>query len=168
MLGLVFFISSCCKEDTLPLETQEGKNTFGCLVNGELWLKGGAFSFPVPNMGVYVTKNNVGITASRFGDHLFQSISMDVNAPINIGTYRLNSYNRLAKFIDEETKCKYQTDSISASGILETTRLDTIKKILSGRFNFVALKYNTDDRTSIFKCDSLIKVTEGRFDLKYY
>ena len=40
-LALLLLANECKKEnyDTLPPETQEGKNTFGCYVNGELFVK---------------------------------------------------------------------------------------------------------------------------------
>ncbi len=33
--------ASKCSKDELPPETQEGKNTFGCYVNGKLFVPGG-------------------------------------------------------------------------------------------------------------------------------
>ena len=38
-----FHFSSCIEEgaEVLPEATMEGKNTFGCLVNGEVWLPKG-------------------------------------------------------------------------------------------------------------------------------
>ncbi len=66
----LLFVS--CQKEKLPKPTQEGKNTFGCKVNGKNWVPsgGGGFSGIKPLNGGYLatypfntTSNNIRITA---------------------------------------------------------------------------------------------------------
>lgn len=169
LLFLLFYAASCDSDDdndTLPRETQDGRNTFGCLVNGKVWEKGGDLSFPHPNLGAFVGENEFGITASRFGNNIFQTISIDVAQPLKVDTYSFNNNECIASFSDRETDCYYQT-YLHYIGKLEITKFDSVKKIISGRFNFKAFIYNADTINSAGTCDSSITITEGRFDIHY-
>ncbi len=173
MLAFGFILlnaASCCKdenEETLPPETQTGANTFGCLVNGKVWLNGGYAPFPSSNLYASVYPNEFVIGALKSNDNMYQSIFIDVKAPISIGKFNLNSENHQAKFADGITNCYYQTDSISSKGTLEITKFDSINKIVSGQFSFIAFKYKPTTIAVIGNCDSTINITEGRFDIKY-
>ena len=39
--------ASRCKKDVLPPETQDGKNTIGCYIDGELFVPGGGGLAPI-------------------------------------------------------------------------------------------------------------------------
>ena len=47
------------------------------------------------------------------------------------------------------------------------TKYDKINKIVSGDFNYKALKYSSasSDILSNENCDSIVNITEGRFDI---
>jgi len=158
---------SCCKdkdEDKLPPETQEGKNTFGCLVNGKVWIPTGMVTFPSPNIHAEISKNEFSIEALKSRG---QAISFNIKIPLNVGVYNLNSKNSQAFYANGITNCYYQTDTILSKGILEITKFDTLNNIVSGKFNFIAFKYKPIIIEVIGDCDSSIAITEGRFDIKY-
>ncbi|MDP4275216.1 MAG: DUF6252 family protein [Bacteroidota bacterium] len=168
LLFLLILTYSCCKKnDTLPPETQEGKNTFGCLVNNNLWLKGGGLSYPYSNLSIFIDKNFFSINALKIGDQTNQTVNIYIHSPLNVGIYDLNNYNHSGRFLDKIDNCYYKTDSLSATGTLEITKYDTINKIVSGLFNFKALRYNPDNNTIIENNDSSVQITQGRFDIKY-
>ena len=76
---------------------------------------------------------------------------------IATGTYNLNSLNNsYARYSDILTSCDYEVDTIQ-SGTMNILKFDTINFIISGTFEFTI-------GTSV--CDT-IKITEGRFDLKF-
>src|SRR5262245_14741740 len=59
LLAVILFFVSCKKEldDNLPQLTFEGKNTFGCRVNGECWLPEGYSDF---GTGIYTPPTRGG------------------------------------------------------------------------------------------------------------
>ncbi len=169
MLGLGFLLlnaSSCCKENTLPPETEQGKNTFGCLVNGVVWKNRGQPHFGSPNLGAVIYENEFRIIATNTHDNIYQGIVIFVKAPLRLGIYKLNNANSFAQLNDDHNECYYKTDSISSTGTLEITKYDSTNKIVSGIFNFKAAKYSSSYLTIIKgSCDSIITITEGRFDI---
>ncbi len=151
--------NGCSDDNVLPAQTEEGLNTFGCLVNGKLWLPegkrmdrilnvsygpsfmGGAFSLNVRRL-----KNDQ--------DKEFMSLfSRDIDKE---GNYLLNNPS-IAAATYTSNVCSYDRDStVYREGMLTITRLDLEAQIISGTFEFILAKSN---------CDT-IRVTQGRFDMK--
>ncbi len=163
--------SSCKKEiNALPPETQEGKNTFGCLVNGQAYTPSTADGFqpPPPVSGGYIGnlrnftyRNNVLMQITSQNGSTFAIFLRNVG---KIGVYSLNfdtgptpqvfyplNYASFTTKVDE-----FYTTTSTVIGSVEITRADTVNYIVSGRFSFEAI-----DRTTGKK----VKVTNGRFDL---
>ena len=152
-------LSACIKthiEPNLPPETQTGAKTFGCKVNGKVWVADAPF--PLVRLTGSWYKGSLYIYAKRVKDNTNQYIyirRVNTNA---IGTYLLNnSLNDQRNIIDLKTGCDYYTDSLN-TGHLTITRLDTINGIISGRFDFKIKQAGCPD----------IEVTEGRFDYNYH
>src|SRR6267154_2475104 len=77
-------------KEVLPAATQTGANTFGCLVNGKVWLP----------------KGNNGTS----------NLSLSYDPILNNGTFDLRSY----RYPDNSTQVQYvilSSDSLSATGI---------------------------------------------------
>lgn len=158
ILFITLFACTACedlvkpKEPELPPITTEGKNTFGCLVNGEVWLpKGGVNS---TDLNFFLT-NISTFNLQAFRDNQRESIQlylidcckedslMSFNRyPANSATYSKNG-------------CFIETDSLS--GIINILKFDRSKFIIAGTFEFTV--WNDE-------CDT-IKVTDGQFDIKY-
>lgn len=172
MLAFIFLLlnaASCSKDNsnTLPPETQEGKSTFGCLVNGVVWKNQGQPHFGSPNLGASIDSNEFVIGATNDINYTHQSIVISVKIPLRLGIYNLNSDNSFAQFYEYDNDCYYKTDSISSTGTLEITKYDPTNKIVSGIFNFKAAKFSSSYLTiSKGSCDSIVTITEGRFDIK--
>jgi hypothetical protein len=140
--------------EKLPPITQEGKNTFGCLVNGK--------AFVVTNSYNQVAIYEIGMLqfgASIDDGDLDESIYMVVGDPL--------VENEVYSFIDARHNAEYQyrnTDNIciyefenTYNGKLSFSKIDRNNYIISGTFEF---------STVIRGCDT-IRITEGRFDMQY-
>jgi hypothetical protein len=185
LLVVIFTIvtaGSCKKEQPpctdpickLPPITQEGKNTFGCLVDGQAWtantidafgLKKIYAGFPVINGVVYL---NINANRRYKKEGINSDIDIYVANATGLGTYTLNYDNAIGypatrpsnsvasyKITDNFT-FPYQTDSLN-TGQLTITKYDVVNGIYAGTFQFTAQNINDG---------SLIHITDGRFDLK--
>ena len=137
--------SDTTKEEVLPAETQTGADTFGCLVNGKVWLPKG--KFPYSGLTATIQFNGFQINASQGK----QYIHIAKNDFKQIGEFPLNSFDKDAAFIDKEDEYK------CTDGVLTITKYDKSNQIVSGRFWFNA-KNNAGD---------ILAITAGRFDLRY-
>jgi hypothetical protein len=129
----------------------EGKNTFGCLVNGGAW----------------VTRVSTDVLAFYQSGVLQVSASVD-NSSIDLivlngltqgATYDLtNTPSHAATFswVRPSGICFYEEEN-TLIGEFNVTKLDQSKLIISGSFEFTTV-------TPV--CDT-IKVTNGRFDVLY-
>ncbi len=143
----------------LPPETQEGKNTFGCLVNGKVWRNQGTVSFYESNLSISKT-DNLLVVAYKKIPSISESISLAIIANEQ-GKYKLD-YQNAALFFDDLKGCN-EARHTPLSGNLEITKYQIIQNegskrlIVAGRFSFVTLAY---------PCGDTIRVTDGRFDIK--
>ncbi len=151
------------KEDDpkLPPATQEGKHTFGCLVNGEVWLPSGFNGRPNLQATYDPTYRwgtlNVRAFKSKDGK-AYQSIGFYSDSLTSTGVYPLYLPGRqTGKFSDIETLCVYDREVSYVNGTLIITRLDLQQRIVSGTFEFTLAQPG---------CDT-IRVTDGRFDTKF-
>ena len=145
----------------LPNETTSGANTFGCLVNNNVWLPNSGmthFYADYSNKVFYIGAsyaNPNDITDS--GSH----VSIRGNFINSIGTYNLRKLSADSDsvighnvYYCKNTKFYW---IIGDSGYFEFTRLDTNNVTMSGRFAFNAVSSYGDT----------VKITQGRFDIKY-
>ena len=157
------FLSSCDifdNEPELPPITTEGKGTFGCLINGNVWTplsnssQGGVFvdlqnSTNTVGVNIYADnyKENHGITISIFDDP-----TLKVNQQYDLKDIKF--FTQYSWHNDLKI-CSY--DSI-LTGSITLSRFNISSKIVSGVFDFKA--YSKD-------CEDSIVVTNGRFDLMF-
>ena len=189
MLIVLFCIFSCENNDdgttsNLPNLTTEGKNTFGCKIDNQIFVPkqkiiGSPYSTPILKATyVYDEYYFNGYYLSIFADNevLKKSIRIQLNGGQNSllegNTYPISvnqdnsiygSYEHWGETIDNGDGTgftpvyNFSTDS-SNFGELEIIKLDTENKIISGRFWFDCKEINRD---------TISHITEGRFDLKY-
>jgi len=150
-----------CKDDPspktelekLPPATQEGKYTFGCLVNGKAWVT-------ETSIDVVVSYQNTifQMSAHLNNKEINQIIDIIlIEADLLVGTYTLtDDQKKYVEVYDFETNCSYKTD-LQNIGILEITKIDAQNRIISGAFEF-----NVTQTT----CPTLT-ATNGRFDVTY-
>jgi len=165
LITLLFNAASCNSDDdkdTLPPQTQEGRNTFGCLVNGKIWFPKGVGSRTIAfaNKDYLLIGANIGQTESigllLKNEELIPNTEYILNSDNSMGTFDIKC--------STGAYCYYQTN-LKYIGKINIIRLDTINKIISGVFS---LNVQTKDLPTNCDCDSnIITITDGRFDLQY-
>jgi hypothetical protein len=174
----VLSASNCKKNnasaDELPPETQTGANTFGCLVNGQIFKPGGAqlsggslqcnyqYLGSGVNGGYYFVltgryRNNSNASGSSVGlftDSLRiqENVKYILKNPVKGSSYAYYSYYTSAIPFQD-----YETDGNIYTGELWIKKLDTINQIVSGTFWFDAV--NASGQKA--------EIREGRFDVHY-
>jgi hypothetical protein len=155
-------------KEQLPPATQSGENTFGCLVNGEVWRPENGEVYRNPLRASFGL-GRLTISAEREIDK--KSLDNEINITMydnidDTGYYRLDEYDtdslrsiNYALYRLEKIGCQYSTYYSNKNYVI-INRLDSIKNIISGRFEFIAVN------DSCGELDTM-RVTDGRFDIKY-
>jgi hypothetical protein len=176
---VLFFLGGCYKSNigvekkyvpVMPPITNTGENTMGCYVNGKLWV---AFTNPQ-----FFDPNAMNRTSADFADQsggdmwfyligyqkyddIFQAMRFAFILDKGIGKYSLEknsiSDEALRDYKGINGCQKYELDE-TTSNHLEITFLDQQKNIASGKFEMTV--YN--------ECGDTLKITDGRFDVKFY
>jgi hypothetical protein len=154
-------LSLSCKKEKLPKATQEGKNTFGCKIDGKVFLPSkSAGLFGSPPITVYnIPSNGFTLLGKYYGDEsdpFKQDLILYMEYLTSTGTYTLNATPNQGVYELRGGGPHYQTDAIH-TGTVTITRCDLINQIYSGSFSFTAVDNNTG---------KVVKVTDGRFDVK--
>ncbi|MGZ5189390.1 MAG: DUF6252 family protein [Flavisolibacter sp.] len=172
--SLLLLTSSCRKNkskepvDQLPPETQTGANTFGCLVDGQVFKpKGDPLAGPLIKAQSWFIngKNGFSISARRSEGNQSKVVGIAGDSIIvRIGIFDLTSLNPGKmrggySYMDLNMVRPnlYETNDINR-GELKITKVDNVNQIFSGTFWFDA----SDSYTGI-----VVKVREGRFDLPF-
>ena len=168
---IVVFSSPHCKKEkissVLPPITQEGKNTIGFKVNGQVW---------VPYFMCNIGANPCGEIDARYGppnnfpqffsfgatkktSHVYSYISIVGNEPITTVGNKYDSVNiEYRTGNGSSLGTSYSKSPFTTTGVFEITRIDQFNQIISGIFSFKL--YNVSGGL-----DS-VEITEGRFDFK--
>lgn len=180
MKNLLFLLTvtltlSCCNKndddqpptnpiDQLPPATQTGAQTFGCLINGEVFVPP-IFGNNAPSAFYQLLNGTytLGISGRSNANGGIKSIIIGgIDIPsINETTYALESLNSgvfysLYDFENEGDSVTYYTNE-DLPGILTITNFDQINFIISGTFEFTILDNDGNE----------INITNGRFDMNY-
>jgi hypothetical protein len=179
---LIFIVMLSCRKDdaetvfALPAETQTGANTFGFLLDDEVWINHGEICSLViggcrKNLtGDYFTSyGGISIQADRvlYSDGIANNESIRID--LHTGFDGLRTYSTLADdymevfYSPSDNQPGYRLDDINPRFTINLIRLDTVDGVISGEF-FGTLFRETSLATS--PSDS-VRLTEGRFDLKY-
>ena len=151
------------EEPTLPPATQSGKGTFGCKVNGEVWVPEAPPNINELHADYYKGEFFVSANREINDENTDQGMAIRIDTGWKgEGIYKLSSKfwtNKYAIFINSKNGCEYTTDTFN-TGKLKITHFDSSKRIVSGRFHFTAiLKQGNCEKDTI-------QVTDGRFDIK--
>jgi hypothetical protein len=159
----LLMLSMHCKEDEpltelekLPPATQNGKRTFGCLVDGKAWV--------INNIASVQSDYQLGhlsISAGVSNSVFTAVLSIDVHdSNLKEQSYSLTESGLnedYARYYDFKLSCEFLSDKFN-SGTITISHLDEVNYIVSGTFEFDV--YSND-------CNRVIKVTDGRFDIRY-
>ena len=159
--------SSCKKDITnsndLPPTTQDGKNTFGFLLNGQPWTPQGVRG--TGNLSIDFDPNfNKGIfniVAYNFIPSISEQVTLGIRDSLNFmnAPFTLSLGTNSLYVISYAKSCDYfsKFSDVASTGTLTISKLDRTNRIISGTFNATLFKVG---------CDT-IKITEGRFDMKF-
>lgn len=164
-------VIGCKKENEYPKPTQEGKDTFGMYVNGEVWVPSITRTILEPDpLYAYYNKGNGDLSIFSFNREKEQNLKFHFYGIKKPGIYRFSFVRRFPTEVNGGYE--YGTDTTrfqiddqylnsyflkdSTMSQLEITKIDTVWNIVSGKF-YVTL-FN--------KSDSSMKITNGIFDLK--
>ena len=154
-----------CPELKLPPLTTEGLNTFGCKIDGEIWV-------PHTDWQLIQTPLDFGeITVEHFDDENRFYIRVDrrpngqcdstnqvIHLSVSIDTLEQGVINYSTGFSDWNSgKWQYRLDTTSIANI-EVHRFSLPERILSCSFSFNFLHGSSGE---------VKKVTDGRFDLSF-
>ena len=173
IIVIVIALPACKKSknfdvDSLPPITQEGKNTFGCLINGKVYVPRG-FEQNKPNYQVHVDPT---FNDGSFGVKFFNK-STDKRIDLTVGSDSIRSTGNFIITNTSRARCLFAVNGTSSNpkcivfsqynptstGFLKITRYDLINGIFSGEFEFHF--YNPDCGIG-----DTIHITQGRFDKK--
>jgi hypothetical protein len=166
----ILLLNVNCEKDisppiTLPPITQEGKNTAGFLLDGEVWVPYGECDFfanPCKEIHArygspYAGPNEVEILLGREVDEIRTTLRITSQIPIKkIGNY-FDSVS--IEFLSDNSDINQRSFTKSLNnpeGNFIITRLDTFNNIIAGTVDFTL--QNRKGKT--------IEITDGRFDFE--
>jgi len=177
VLVIVAFLMSMgsCKKDpvtpsnphdpnTLPPLTHEGKNTFGCLVNGEVWVAYAPSSIggTVAMEGSYTTSTGrfyLKGTKKINESNIFENVRIRCLDVYSVGEYNINvPHDQVIGFSDYNGNhnCGTYYNIESSTGTISITYFSISQGIISGTFEMNLINSSCPGDT--------IRITEGRFD----
>jgi len=176
---VTLFVS--CEKDPLPLDpssiimppaTQQGINTFGCYINGELFVasKGSSVWSIPPVSGSFneVTRRfnfqGTRYSGSEKSTSDYIQMSVDVLDGLNAYDFQYHEDGKSRGYTNwNADKCNYYYREYPGfdMGKLTITHLDETKNIISGTFYLNLVNENCD------KGDTIMHITDGRFDYRY-
>ncbi len=169
-LNLILLFTSCQKEkldiDGLPIASKEGKNTFGCLINGNAFVTKW-YGFP-PKSGVSCSYGYIDYNISQdqcfrvSGYNAKNNAYKDASVRIYINkidiqegvTYKLQNQKDNGAYAEYDIS--YNNASISSIGELTIARFDITNSIASGTFWFDTVNDKGEK----------VEIRKGRFDAK--
>ena len=173
IVSLFAILGNSCKKsstndkDKLPPITQTGANTFGCLINGEVYVPKGYSGTGTPNPHINYDYNFNGqpyfsIEVNQLTNRLNTgSVIISFLNLNSIGYYSIGNENfRYSIYWDEFLQNCFMSiidSSTTALGGGYISKLDIPNRIISGTFDFKAIKPG---------CDT-VRITDGRFDFKF-
>ncbi len=167
LLGLLlaYALNSCSlfpePDPTLPPITQNGAETFGCLVNGKVFVPKGNSKYPAV---VKIYNGWLNIFATRIsGNEIGDQIGISIADVDKTGDYYFTE-KKLFRYFGQN--CTAGLDDIPINGKVVITKFERGEDktnnlkwlIVSGTFEGTILPST--------KCSDTIKITQGRFDLK--
>ncbi len=181
LIGIIYIVCGiACKKSSpppaLPPVTEEGKNTFGCKINGQVWvpyLHCSAFTGSETELGYIIKPVNTystlpisiwlqagnyanGKTVFSFqqnyslSDHIYGPGNIIDSLIINFSSGLSSIYSNFQIYPPQNT-----------TRYLQISKLDTINNIVSGTFAFTLYSI-----TGVANNLDSVVITDGRFDLQ--
>lgn len=164
---LILFLFSCKKADphpdVLPPATQEGKNTFGCFLNGKVWVPYTYALFArkiTPVFGSWVSIEALHYEDPKASDKQTIVISFLPDRTNPVRTYHMSlddDAEAFAAYYDRQGCYYYSDPEDIMEGHITITKYDLLEeKVIAGTFKFTLGKED---------CETL-HFADGRFDIR--
>ncbi|GAB3676067.1 hypothetical protein GCM10027594_35610 [Hymenobacter agri] len=162
LLVLAMLLSQCRwkKNDpqpaapALPPITQNGSNTIGFRVDGQVWLPEGSLN--IPSWKAYYANKIFWFTANKITSNDRYQFGIHVE-PMQPNTAICDLAERNGVTCNFSTLTDSYRVTTSGAGTLHLSRLDTVQHIIAGTFEFEAVSATTS---------KTVHITDGRFDLR--
>jgi len=163
---------SCTKDaatETLPEVTQNGANTFGCRIDGAIWVPSGfGIVSTAPKLEARIAGTDLFINARNLSSSPVETeFEIFVKGIIDngVGNYTLNTgpshpdySNSYVYYVHRNLTPDNEWITTSTYiGALNITKIDSINHFVSGTFSFRAI--------NLYNAPQPITVSEGRFDV---
>lgn len=172
LISLFILTAPGCKktntEEQLPPETHEGNFTFGCKVDGKIFIasgKDGPLSNKYVSFDLINSDSSIFISARNTTQPNF-SLTLKINYSGSLGMYVIRTFPYYGTFSD------YTNGSIPGSSNTYTTSNNYNGKVVIKYFNGSYNPYNNGTILSgTFEMDAVnangkvVHITEGRFDI---
>lgn len=174
LFSIIILTAPNCKKtntkEQLPPETQEGKFTFGCKVDGKIYTasgKGGLLSSEHVSYSMVRADSSINIFAESTSDQKNKfSIDFTIKYGGSLGIYLMKTYPYQGMFYDDSN------GTIPGSSNTFTTTDSYIGKInikyFNGQFNppvLATVLSGTFEMDAVNGNGKVIHITEGRFDI---
>jgi hypothetical protein len=167
LISLTLLSSRCKKQNAepqLPPETTTGAMTFGCKVNGKVFVPKASIDGPAISVNYYYTGSGQGegwfffLYGANRVDAPRMSIAIETDSLLLLegNSYPLKKGKGFAVGSALIGIIPYDM-GLSDTGELIITKHNQTQRILSGRFSFTATNSNGEK----------LNITEGRFDVRY-
>lgn len=175
-LFIIFSFGTGCKKDPtkkakLPPITQEGKNTIGFTINGDVWVPYYKCRFMGNPCGEIhasygeaggAASNGIGFSFSRIRNEKMSSLIFS-SAFVTITSVGEKIDSIGITFLSEEmSNDGYFIGPVAGSKFI-ITKIDFQNQIISGQFEFILRERKNDGTVT----DNLITLKDGRFDFKF-
>lgn len=173
LVGILLTSAKCNKDkdkrpDILPPITQTGANSFGCKVDGEVWIpytKCGFGNNPCGEFFTDIYKTDIqssfplsfSISAGREADGSSSRFLIETKTNQGISSIGNKIDSVVVNFRKPGIQLYYNYNFNNKLEVFEITKIDTFNKIISGVFEMTLYKSLTDS----------VRITEGRFDFKF-
>jgi len=155
LTAIIIFIDGCKDDDpTLPPVTATGQNTFGCIIDGNIYVPQGAYAGP----SVDATFERIVVYGGQQKVNLQLIVVDTLHRPIVTNqAYYFNQRDVTCVFEDARGKggCDYWETPVT--GYVKFARIDFANNVISGVFEFSA--FSPD-------CNKAVEITDGRFDIR--
>jgi hypothetical protein len=176
----LLFLAACKKdppidpeptEPVMPPLTHQGLNTFGCYINGELFVANegeSVWSIPPVSGSFNEGTRYLGLQGTRYRNsqlndsYVYDDVRLRAYIEFGVSVYDfeifaggINGYTAMLS-----GDCDYYYEDIPDLGQLTITYLNEEKNIISGTFYINLINTSCES-------DTLMKITDGRFDFHY-
>ena len=173
--SILFIGLTSCKKDppvinqptapTLPALTHTGANTFGCYIDGELFVANdgeSVWSIPAVSGSFDEETRELTIQGTRYsGDNIREFIVLLSDIIDNKGQYKFKTYEGDVVGYRNHggDNCDYNYNPM-IDEYISITYLNETKNIISGTFSMTLINKDCPTKTTL-------KITDGRFDFHY-